>query len=199
MLERRRRSTLLDEVIKAFRDFIARDLVLIISGGVVVGTFLRIFKRVPKPNDSWVLFALLAGIAYFVAYAIQDMLCALRVLPSAPVRKPCAFVRWMYKSLYHEQWKTIERKIELDEARHKVPLERQPELERLITLQQIGTAGGPCMFLSGVGFLVECLQSRSSFDVAVAVTGFAVGLVLVCLAWLKAAQRAQFLARFAVD
>ncbi len=189
----------LDEVIKAFREFIARDLVFIISGAVVVGTFLHIFKRVPEPNDSWVLFALLAGIAYFVAYAIQDTLCVFRVLPSAPVSNPGAFVRWMYKGLYRRQWTTIEREIELDEARHKVPPERQPELERLITLQQIGTAGGPCIFLSGIGFLVEWLQSRSSFDFAVAVAGCAVGLVLACLAWLKAAQRAQFLATIAVD
>lgn len=191
----------MDEIIKAFREFIARDLVLIISGAVVVGTFLHIFKRVPEPNDSWVLFALLAGIAYFVAYAIQDALCILRVLPSAPVSNPPAFVRWMYKGLYHDrkQWTTIEKEIECDEARHKIPPERQPELERLITLQQIGTAGGPCIFLSGVGFLVEWLQSRSSFDIAVAVAGCAVGLVLVSLAWLKAAQRAQFLATIAVN
>lgn len=191
----------MDEVIKAFREFIARDLVLIISGAVVVGTFLYIFKRVPEPNDSWVLFALLAGIAYFVAYAIQDTLCVFRVLPSAPVSDPGSFVRWMYAGLYHgqRQWREIGREIELDEARHRVPPERQPELERLITLQQLGTAGGPCIFLSGVGFLVEWLQSRSSFDAAVAIAGCVVGLVLVCLAWLKAAQRAQFLATITVN
>jgi hypothetical protein len=184
----------LDQLIKAFRVFIARDLVFIISGAVLVSAFLHIFKRVPEPSDSWVLFALLAGISYFVAYAIQDTLCVFRVLPSAPVSNPCAFVRLMYKGFYQRQWKPIVGKIECDEARHKVPLERQPELERLITLQQIGTAGGPCMFFSGVGFLVAWRQSCSTFELATGIAGCVVGLMLACLAWLKAAQRAKFLA-----
>lgn len=189
----------MDEVIKAFREFITRDLVLIISGGAVVGTFLRVFRRLPEPTDHWIMFALLAGIAYFVAYAIQDTLCILRVLPSAPVSSPVAFVRYMYRGFYRREWVTIERNVELDEARHKVPMGRQPELERLVTLQQIGSAGGSCIFLSGIGFLAEWLQSRSSFDIAVAIAGCVIGLVLVCLAWLKAAQRAQFLAKITAD
>jgi hypothetical protein len=187
----------LDKLIEAFREFIARDLVLILSGGFVVGTFLYVFQHMPESNDSWVLFALLAGVAYFVAYAIQDALCIFRVLPSTPVRNPCAFVRCMYERLYRKQWVTMKKEIELDEARHKVPPNRLPELERLITLQQVGTAGGPCMFISGFGFLFEWWRSQSSFDIAVGVAGCVIGLVLGCLAWLKAAQRAQFLARIA--
>lgn len=191
----------MEKLIEAFREFIGRDLVLILSGAFVVGTFLYIFKRVPEPTDSCVLFALLAGVAYFVAYAIQDALCIFWVLPTAPVRNPGSFVRWMYARFYHgqRQWTAITREIELDEAAHRIPEERRPELERLITLQQLGTAGGPCIFLSGVGFLVEGCRVSCSLDIAVGFAGCAVGLVLVCLAWLKAAQRAQFLATTAED
>jgi len=184
----------LEKVVKAFREFIARDLVFIVSGGAVVGTFLYVFNRVPNSDDSWILFALLGGIGYFVAYAIQDVLCIFHVLPSTPVSSPNGFVRWMYERYNRTRWAAIESEIEPDEARHTIPRKRQPELERLITFQQIGTAGGPCVLLCGIGFLVVWLCNRSAADLAVAIAGGILGLVLICLAWLKAAQRAQFLA-----
>lgn len=183
------------EILKALRDFVIRDLIYLFSGATLIGACLYLFKRVPSAGDSWVLFTLLGSIGFMLAYGIQDALCIIGVLPTKPVSSPSCFVRWMYEKYYREEWVDVEIKVtEQDEVRDKIPPERLPELERLIAFQQIGTAGGPCIFISGFFFIVAWSSNCDPFDLLIAVGGWILGMILISLAWLKAAQRAKFIA-----
>ncbi|OFZ90380.1 MAG: hypothetical protein A2W21_09170 [Betaproteobacteria bacterium RBG_16_66_20] len=184
----------MDEILKGLRHFIARDLVYVIGGGAVVGAFLHLFNRVPTANDSWILFALLGGVGYFIAYALQDALSLTPVLTTTRVMQPNAFVRWLYKRFTREEWSKI--CIDLAEARERITNEGQlARLERTITLMQVGTTGGPCMTVCGILFLSRWWIYGDSFDLAVSILGVILGTTLICLGWLKGAQHAQFIAQ----
>ena len=192
-------STPVEALIKAFKDFIGRDLIYIVAGGQVVGAFLYCFESVPAATDSWVLFVLLGGVGYFVAYALQDLLSLFRVLPTVPVRKPCGFLRWIYKLYTRQECAVIGKELSPDEHRALIAAGLHPELERLVMLQQIGTTGGPCIVLCGFLFSVAFRASHRPLDLYVGVGGLVLGVLLILLAWLKATQRAQFIARHRAD
>lgn len=186
----------MEELLKSFKDFIGRDLIFIITGGQVVGSFLYCFASIPAASDSWVLFVLLGGAGYFVAYAIQELFCLLQVVPTVPIHNPCAILCWIYKLYLRQRWVTIDKEISPYEHRGITPPERQTELERLVFLQQVGTAGGPCFVLSGLLFYVAYRANQRPLDLYVSAIGLVLGLLLILLAWLKAAQLAQFIAKF---
>lgn len=87
----------MDELLKALRHFIGRDLVLVIAGGTIVATFLYATNRLPSAADSWVLFLLLGGVGYFVAYAIQDGFCLTGLSSTTSEPTPNRFVRWLFR------------------------------------------------------------------------------------------------------
>lgn len=181
----------MDQLFAALRRFLTRDLVFVISGGAVVGAFLHLFDRLPTPADSLILYGLLAGLSYFLAYALQDLLSLTPLMTTTAVTNPNRFVRWLYRRYEHRPWQPV--LPGLDESYHRFPNDEQwAEFQRIVTLQLIGTAGGPCLVGCGVLFLlrwrVHCIQ----FDLTLAVVSSLLGVALVCLSWLKAAQRAQF-------
>lgn len=185
-----------DELIKAFRHFIGRDLAYLISGGAVMGAFLHLCNRLPGPEESWVLFFLLGGLAYFVAYALQDLSCLVGFVTTAYVSKPNRFVQWLYRRFKHEPWSKIE--INVEKAHEEMADERHLLwLERISTFRQVGTTGGPCMALAGMLFFVRWYRDGSQFDFSVSLAAVALGAILVALSWLKAAQEAQFIATHA--
>jgi len=192
----------MDEVIKAFRHFIARDLVFILAGATVIASFLHAFDRLPGPESSWVLWVLLGGLGYFVAYALQDGLCLTPILTVAYVKNPNRFVRFLYRRFLREDWREIRDDVDLHEARSAITDERLLTLhERLVTLKQVGTAGGPCLVACSVIYLVKWYAESSQggrFDLAVGIASAVVGVLLVLLGWLKGAQQAEFVVRHGV-
>lgn len=178
----------MNEFIKAFSRFISRDLILLIGGGWVVGAFLYLFDRVPAANDFWILFSLLAGVGYFVAYALQDVICLTGITTTTQVNNPNRFVLWMYKRYMHEDWLTTEVKESLQPTCER----RRPDFERIVMFQLIGTAGGPCMAVCGILLITRWLWCGETFDLFMALAAMTLSLVLICLSWLKGAQRAQF-------
>ena len=189
----------MDETLKGFRRFLARDLVFVIGGGAVVGSFLHLFNRLPAANDSWVLFGLLAGVGYLIAYALQDVLSLTPLVTTVSVQNPNRFVRWLYRRFMRESWTEIGPKIDADlnKALDNITDEAQLDrLERIIMLKQVGTAGGPCMALCGIFFFVRWSRAMGEqMDLFVAIAGLTLGVTLVCLGWLKCAQQAQFIAK----
>ena len=143
-----------DKVLDTLHRFITRDLVLIISGGTVVGTFLYLSGHLPAADDSWMLFALLAGLGYFIAYSIQEVLCILGLITTTAVSNPNRFVQWLYKRYDHRAWKPIT--FDSREARHQFTDDEQwAEFQRIVTLQMVGTAGGPSMVACGFMFMLK--------------------------------------------
>jgi len=185
----------MDMLLNAFRRFIARDLVFIISGGAVVGTFLYLFDRLPTSSDSWVIYALLAGVGYFTAYATQEVFCVFHLITTTPVAKPSSFVQWLYERYDRKSWQPIG--LEPDEARQRFTDEEQwAEFQRIVTLQLVGTAGGSSIILCGLMFLLKWWLQPNLFHLTVAFAGVLLGALLICLSWLKGAQRAHFVATY---
>jgi hypothetical protein len=183
------------ELIKAFQRFIARDLVFMVAGGAVVGAFLHTFGRIPRSDDHLVFYLLLAGISYAVGYSVQDAFSLTPLLTTAHVQRPNSFVTWLYRRFTRTEWVDIS-DIDLDQARERITDgEQLAQLERIITLKQVGNAVGPSFALSGLLFLSKWWTGSDTFDLAVALAAFWLGFVLVCLGWVKGAQQAQFTAR----
>lgn len=184
----------MDELFKALRHFIVRDLVFVVSGGAVVGAFLYRFDRLPKAEDSWVVLALLAGLGYFVAYALQDGLSITRLVTTADLKEPNAFVKWLYRRFTYRDWVAIT--VDLQEARDKITDDKiLARLERIVTLKQVGTAGAPSLLACAVLFFSRWWARAEPFDVVVALSSGVFAVVLLALAWLKGAQQAEFVAR----
>ncbi len=185
----------MNELVKAMRHFIMRDLVYILSGGAVILSALHLFDQSPSPNDSWVLHGLLAGVGYFIAYAIQDMLCLTHLITTTHVKKPCGFIRLIYELYMHEKWQEVN--INIDEIVQTFgdDYETRYEFERLVMFQLIGTAGGSCMLACAALFFVRWVWYLEKFDLFVTFVGAILGISLIILGWLKGAQRAQFMSR----
>ena len=141
------------------------------------------------------LFALLAGLGYFIAYSIQEVLCILGLITTTAVSNPNRFVQWLYKRYDHRAWKPIT--FDSREARHQFTDDEQwAEFQRIVTLQMVGTAGGPSMVACGFMFMLKWWNYPDPFHLTVSVVGGLLGAMLICLSWLKGAQRAQFVATY---
>lgn len=57
------------------REFIIRDLIYIIGGGMVIGSFLYRFDRLPGQDTPVAFYVFGAGIAYVVGNALQEFFC----------------------------------------------------------------------------------------------------------------------------
>src|SRR5437870_4459147 len=98
----------MDELVKALRHFIARDLVFVVSGSAVIGAFLYRFDRLSSLEDSWLIFGLLAGVGYFVGYALQDGLSLTHLVTTEYVQRPNRFVQWLYQRFTRTEWRQIQ-------------------------------------------------------------------------------------------
>jgi len=187
----------MDELFKALRRFITRDLIYLVGGGSVVASFLYTFDRVPSPNDHVVLYLLIAGISYVVGYALQDASCLLPILPTAAPRRLNCYQRALYRWYTREQWQDIPDTTDFEQAEEGLKDERQIAwLERVTSLQQLSTIVGPCWFVSAwlVG-VAWWLRGRSCFDLTLTLAALTMAVVLGHLAWVKAGQQAQYLHR----
>lgn len=189
----------MDELVKALRHYIARDLVYLVAGGTVIATFLYGFPPTLDPK-RWptVLYLLTGGIAYVVGYVVQDICSVLRLVTTAPVPDPGRVTRLVYRLFMRTPWQPIDR-----DMRHLYQQQREwerasaeghaPEYERTVMLMLIGTAGGPCGLISAVLLLIRRAQFTPSFDFAVAIGAAILGIALLILGRLKAAQMTQIL------
>lgn len=156
----------MDELAKAFKDFIARDLIFIIGGSSVVLAFLYLFDcfhpydRFPVPY-----YLIAAGIAYTIGYALQDFFCLTPLVKTTylyPTPSNC-FVQCLYsRFLRGKPWADTQG-LDLDRADDwiKEKPHQRAEYERIITLMQVGTTMGPCSLVSGVLVLLKSFWSRA--------------------------------------
>ena len=87
----------MDELVKAFRHFIARDALYIVGGASVCVSALYGFGRLPKGDmPTWSLI-LGVGVTYGVGYAIHELLSLIRVVTTAPVLTPGRLLRALYR------------------------------------------------------------------------------------------------------
>jgi hypothetical protein len=184
----------MDELLKVIRYFVTRDVLYIIGGSAVLLSFLHLFDKLswtPRPTALYLLFA---AIAYPVGYAIQDSLAVLGVISSRMEVDPPSVVKRLYQRFTRSPWKEVPNQQDLE--RFKAELPDGPvryQLERIITLQQVGTSVGPAFLVSAAFMVTRWLSKEDGFDLAVAVAGLLLGTLLTMMGWIKAAQQAQLL------
>lgn len=187
----------MDELVRALRHFITRDLIFLVGGSSVVASFVYTFGVPPTPKDPVVLYLLVAGISYVVGYALQDAGGLLPVLPTTAPRKLNWYQRRLYKWYTREQWEDIPEKWDFQRAEEGLQCERQIAwLERITSLRQVCTTVAPCWVVSaGLLGLRWSKKVGQDFDLPAALAGLCIAVVLGHLAWVKAAQEAQYLHR----
>jgi hypothetical protein len=193
---------IMGELVKAFKDFIARDLIFIIGGSSVILAFLYLFDCF-HPYDPFPVpyYLIAAGIAYTVGYALQDFSCLIGFVTTARLhtKQPNCFVQCLYsRFLRGEPWENT-KGLDLDRAADwiKEKPHQRAEYERIITLMQVGTTMGPCSFVSEVLVLLKSFSGAGDFNCVLGILALLFSVILILLGWLKAAQQTQFLARIA--
>ncbi len=189
----------MDEFFKALRYFLTRDIVYLIGGGSVVGSLLYRFDNVPKSNDHLLLFILLGGIGYVIAYALQDGLSLTPFITTVPPKHLEGIKKWLYERFTQESWEDISPQVEFEQGRDAIKKEFDiARFERIVTHKQIGTTIGPCFLVCSAIFFWKWVldNPKEQFDIVVAISALFLGLLLVGLGWVKLAQEAKFLERF---
>ena len=185
----------MDELVRALRHFITRDLIFLVGGGSVVASFVYTFGQPPTPRDPVVLYLLAAGISYVVGYALQDASGLLPVLPTTAPRKLNRYQRRLFEWYTREQWQDIPETTDFQRAEEGLQHERQIAwLERITSLRQVCTTVAPCWVVSaGLLGVRRWQKGAQDFDLPVALAAFVIAVVLGHLAWVKAAQEARYL------
>lgn len=188
----------MDEFFRIFKHFLARDLIFLIGGGTVVTSFLYYFDRLPVDSTPVSFILLGTGIAYIVGYALQDGFSLLPFVRTAPLHRLNWYVRWFYRRFTREQWQDIGVEVNFERVTETIVEERQrAELERIITLKQMGTTGGPCGLVASLFIGLKWLESCARFDLVLLFAALIFGFLLIHLGWIKLAQQAQYLSQHA--
>lgn len=181
---------------KNLREFIVRDIVYIVGGGMVLVSLLYRFDRLPDEEMPLVCYLIGGGVAYVVGNALQDVFSVFRFVTTAPVLRMGRFWKWIYRRFTNDQWTDIG---DFDPARVERAVRRlrreDPSYaagyERVISGLILAATMAPCTLVSGV--LVGCrwLEYRSAFDLHLSVMALALDAGLVVLNRLRAAQMAR--------
>lgn len=187
----------MNELLKALKDFLARDLIFLAGGATVVTSLLYVLRRLPSADDHVALYFLLAGLSYFVGYAVQDSFGILRVVTTRPPRA----LRWHMPLLYWlytgDRWCDVNRTVDFATVEQRISQNewQRVQFERMITLQQVGSVGGPSALVASCILAFRGWAGVGDpFARTLTVAGFTLGVILAHLAWLKAAQQARYLA-----
>jgi hypothetical protein len=187
----------MDELFKALRHFIARDLVFVIGGGTVLAAALYTFGKLPDGDEPFLLYLLAVGIAHAVGYALQDGFSLTGLTTVTPPRKLIRPLRWFFERFTGDKWEDIEDEIDLQGARDRIKEERDiANFERIINLGQVGTTMTPSSLATAVFMVFRACDSGSRFDWFLVGAASVLAVVFLILAWIKAAQQTQYIIRF---
>ena len=189
-------------IITALRDFIARDLMFLFGGSMVLASLIYSFSSLDTLTSNGIVLALIAGVAYVLGWVIQDVFCILGLVRVSPYESPKRFYRYLYKRLLGKKWVSINlgteslanRKVRVYESASERNL---IEIERFISLKQVASTISPSSLLASVilmyryfGTCRECTQ-----DLLAAIVLLIIGIFLIPLNRIKAAQQAQYIWR----
>ena len=203
----------MNELFKALKNFIVRDIIYIIGGASVILSFLYLFDKISIIEKcSTFIYLYIAGIAYAIGYCIQDISTLFNFVTTTYYFKVPSYLQRLYKRFTRQPWKDVPKfgmneVIQINEKAHE---DNKYELQRIISLMQVGTTMGPCAILSGL--LLYCklpfifLESSYGcsltglkvilenllFVWALAGVVILIGILLILLGWLKAAQQMKF-------
>ncbi|HCO95357.1 MAG TPA: hypothetical protein DIU00_15645 [Phycisphaerales bacterium] len=198
----------MNELVKALKNFVVRDIIYIIGGSSVIVSFLYLFNKtdIHGKEIHTAIYILIAGLAYIIGYCIQDTASWIHIVTTASFFKPWRSLIWFYERFLHRKWKPIFSDIEgedrrnkilerLDQAeliiQEKVSLDNKTERERIISLMHMGTTMGPCSFVSGILLLIKAFVDGNCtfrFNITLAVSVLIISGLMIVLAWIKALE-----------
>ena len=184
------------ELPKNIREFIVRDLIYVVGGGVVLTSFLYRFDRLPDGDTPVAFYLLGAGIAYVVCNVLQDVFSIFRLVTTAPVFKLGKSWRWIYRRFTNEAWKEIDNFNPGQTRRAIRSLRRKDpgyaaDYERVISGLILAATMAPCTLMSALLVLWKCLVCPNQFDVCLFAALLALSVGLFVLARLRAARMAR--------
>lgn len=157
----------MNELVKAIKQFIYRDVLFILGGSSVLSTALYFlidldpkclaFKDILTTKGiPTAVYILGAGFAFVVGYAVQDFFSVVGLVTTADRFSPNCLVKCMYERFVRTDWQDLP-EFDPEDVTRKIDTikceQARVRLERIIALMQIGTTVGPCFLVSAV-FLV---------------------------------------------
>lgn len=188
----------MNQLIKALKNFIIRDIIYIIGGASVILSFLYLLGKTNIISDptSKVAYLYIAGISYVVGYCVQDTASWLGIVTTASHFTPCRIQKWFYRRFTHSPWQGIPlTRNELNQAeliiQERACADNKAGRERLISLLQVGTTIGPCGLVAGILLLIKTFidaNRASAFNIILAGSVLLTSALLIILAWIKTLQ-----------
>lgn len=180
----------MNELVKALKNFIVRDIIYIIGGASVILSFLYLCCKIDTskqsinitiiPESANVIFYIIGiGLAYVIGYCIQEVFSLLHVVTTANYFRPRFPLRWLYRCLVGENWEDVFSDPDIPDGRQhrqevskrlrkaditineKTSQDNKTYRERLTSLMMIGTVLGPCALVSGLLLLWKALPTFS--------------------------------------
>lgn len=189
----------MDEIAKSWTNRITRHFAYFIGGGTVVSSGWLVFFLESHPNFPYdkvpsIAYFLLLGIAYVVGFVVQELFSLIPGFSTTLIignwrsfyRRGLA---WLYEKYTREQWGDNIEGYRAVDAYNEIGRRSEPIkalVDRIATLQHLGTCIGPCFLVSGVVALVGCYVWL--FFVLLLNS-----LVLIALGRLKTMQQIAFL------
>lgn len=181
------------ELPKNVREFIVRDLIYIVGGGIVLTSFLYRFDRLPNRETPLAFYLLGAGMSYVVGSTIQDMFSIFRLVTTAHVDKMRQPFKWFYKLLTKEVWNDIE-DFDPSKVRQAIRFLKNNDqafassYERNISLLILRATMAPCTMIASLIIWSQWYMCRNQFDFCLALITLFLSVVLFVLARLSSAK-----------
>jgi hypothetical protein len=189
----------MDELLRSLKHFITRDVVYLVGGGTMMLAFSYGFSLDWKAELPVALYLLLAGIAYVLGYAAQDIAGTIRLARTIPPKKLFFPMTIIYRLFFGSKWKDITSPTDLHDIAFRLPDEQDRiRHERIVTLKQVGTTMGPSCLISSCFLHIRATATRSQIDTTLFWLSISLGFLFIVLAWLKAAEQSTFLDKFEI-
>jgi len=202
----------MNELVKALKDFIGRDIVYITGGVSVILSFLYSFDKIndvfgEDPSIYTVIY--IAAIGYVIGWFIQDisalitgqcMTTSLNYQPSTRIQK--YYRKFIAVDKTCELKDILDKKIDEIDASIKINKDESrniAEVERIVSHVLIGTSIGPCWCISSVVLFIKAITEWDFALVGFSVTVFFVSLGLIIIGRVKLVRLKEFTIKMCED
>jgi hypothetical protein len=180
----------MNELIRALKDFIVRDIIYIIGGVSVVLSILYAFGKmdVIGKEPSIVIVLYMAGVGYVLGWVIQETFCLIHaVTTSMSYRPKWCVIKLLYRSYMRQEYNKAE---QFDQFEYSIKINEEAspkniaESERITSHMLICTTIGPCAFVTGIILGVDCVM--------LGICLILLSIILMLLARLKIIELVEF-------
>lgn len=191
----------MNELVRALKDFIIRDIIYIIGGVSVIISFLYACGKVCiiKENSSTAFYLYFAGISYVIGWLIQEVFSIVHaVTTSMSYRPKWCIIKQLYRCYMRDGCPEVK---QFDQVEYSILINQKgseknnAELERIVGFMQIGTTIGPCALVVGIILLAHKLSPTCTnpplpelFSIGIII----MGIILMLLARIKVLQLVEF-------